>query len=179
MSVTLIPERSAAAPKASARRGPAPGGVTLGHDNTRDARRVAAAILEVLAGARTPSEAAAALGFSVPRYYQVESRALHGLLVACEPKPRGPGRSLDKEINALRQENQRLQRDLGRQQALARAAQRTIGLAPAPVTPPSKSGKRTRKRRVARALSAAARLKQNGADPFTPTDAGVNGTTTP
>jgi hypothetical protein len=141
------------------RRGPAPGGLTLGHDSTRDARRVAAAVLEVLAGARTPGEAALALGVSVPRYYQVETRALRGLLEACEPRPRGRGPSSVKELTDLRQENQRLQRDMMRQQALVRAAQRSVGLPPPAPPPPSKSGKKSRKRRVARALSVATRLQ--------------------
>ena len=43
---------------------------------SREAQRFAAAILEVLAGVRTPTDAAAALGISVPRYYLWEQRAL-------------------------------------------------------------------------------------------------------
>jgi hypothetical protein len=140
-------------------QGPAPGGVKLGQDNTRDGRRVAAAVLEVLAGMRTPGEAALALGVSVPRYYQVESRALRGFVEACEPRPRGRGPSLAKELTVLRQENQRLQRDMMRQQALVRAAQRSVGLTPPAPLPPAKSGKKPRKRRVARALSVATRLR--------------------
>jgi hypothetical protein len=54
-------------------RQPKTGGVDLGRDTSREAKRVAAAILEVLAGARTPSEAATALAMSVPHYYQVEA----------------------------------------------------------------------------------------------------------
>jgi hypothetical protein len=150
--------------KAAAQRGPAPGGRTLGEDNTRDARRVAAAVLEVLAGARTPGEAALALGVSVPRYYQVETRALRGLLEACEPRPRGRGPSSAKELTLLHQENQRLQRDMMRQQALVRAAQRSVGLTPPPAPTPSKSGKKPRKRRVARALSVATRLQSTNPD---------------
>src|SRR5438477_8881944 len=65
------------------------GGAQLLQDKSREARRLAAAILEVLAGARTPTEAATSLGLSVPRYYQVESRALEGLLAACAPRPKG------------------------------------------------------------------------------------------
>src|SRR5260370_22673600 len=118
MSATLAAPKPA--PKAP--RGPAPGGIHLGRDHSPDARRLAVAVLEVLAGARTPTEAAQALGVSVPRYYQIESRALHGLLHACEPKPRGPGRSIDKQMTALRHESERLQRELTRQQTLLRAA---------------------------------------------------------
>ncbi|MBI3683728.1 MAG: hypothetical protein HY235_25420 [Acidobacteria bacterium] len=135
------------------------GGADLGKDRGVEAKRLAAAILEVLAGARTPTEAATALGLSVPRYYQLEAQALRGLLEACEPKPRGRVRSIKTEVETLSKENQRLQRELTRHQALARAAQRTVGLAPpAPVV--NKAGKKPRKRRVARALSVAERLKE-------------------
>jgi hypothetical protein len=135
------------------------GGADLGKDRGMEAKRLAAAILEVLAGARTPTEAATALGLSVPRYYQVETQALRGLLQACEPKPRGRVRSIKNEVETLSKENQRLQRELIRHQALARAAQRAVGLVP-PAAVVNKAGKKPRKRRVARALSVAERLKE-------------------
>src|SRR5471032_279041 len=135
------------------------GGADLGKDRGMESKRMAAAILEVLAGARTPTEAALALGLSVPRYYQVETQALRGLLQACEPKPRGRVRSVETEVKTLSKENQRLQRELTRHQALARAAQRAVGLAP-PAAVVNKTGKKPRKRRVARALSVAKRLKE-------------------
>jgi hypothetical protein len=62
-------------------------GSPLGREASRPARQLAAGILEVLAGVRSPLQAAQALGLSLPRYYQVESRALRGLLEACEPRP--------------------------------------------------------------------------------------------
>ena len=136
------------------------GGMDLGKDRGAQAKRLAAAILEVLAGARTPTEAAATLELSVPRYYQLEALALRGLLEACEPRPRGRVRTVKTEMETLRKENQRLQRDLSRHQALARAAQRAVGLAP-PTPIVNKNGKKPRKRRVARALSVAERLKQD------------------
>jgi len=43
------------------------------------ARRLAAVILEVLAGLKGPSEAAQAAGASVPRYHAAQARALQGL----------------------------------------------------------------------------------------------------
>ena len=136
------------------------GGVDLGKNRGVEAKKLAAAILEVLAGARTPTEAATALDLSVPRYYQVEAQALRGLLEACEPKPRGRVRLEKTEVETLRKENQRLQRELTRHQSLARAAQRAVGLSPpAPVV--NKNGKKPRKRRVARALSVAARLQED------------------
>src|SRR5438552_788476 len=175
MSSTLAAKAQAPANASTKRqrRGSAPGGIQLGQQHTADARRLAAAILEVLAGARTPTEAATALGVSVPRYYQVESRALHGLLTACEPCPRGPGRSVDKEIAALRRDNQRLQRDLTRQQSLLRAAQRTVGLTPPVAAPASKKGRKPRRQRTARALTVANRLQQHGSQPQTSAAAAV------
>ena len=135
------------------------GGSDLGKDRGMEAKRLAAAILEVLAGVRTPTDAASALGLSVPRYYQVEAQALRGLLTACEPKPRGRVRSVETEAKTLHKENQRLQRELTRHQTLARAAQRAVGLSP-PAAVVNKAGKKPRKRRMARALSVAERLKQ-------------------
>jgi len=140
-----------------------PGGADLGKGQSAAARLQAAAILEVLAGARTPAQAAAALGLSVPRYYQIEVRALRGLLAACESKPKGRQPNPANESAALREENQRLQREVSRQQALVRAAQRSVGLAPPIPMPTTKSGKKTRKRRVARALTVAARLHKDNA----------------
>jgi hypothetical protein len=140
--------------------------VALGQDASRDARRVAAAVLEVLAGTRTPAEAASALAVSLPRYYQVEGQALRGLVAACEPKPRGRQADLGRELAELRRDNERLRREAARQQALARAAQRAIGLAPPPA-PARPGGKKPRRRRLARGLSAAARLQAEAADPPT------------
>src|SRR5262245_6994852 len=54
-----------------------------------EARRLAAVILEVLAGGRTPTEAAQSLGISPPRYYALEQRALTGLVSACRRRQRG------------------------------------------------------------------------------------------
>lgn len=139
----------------------APGGVTLGQESSREARRLAAAILEVLAGTRTPTQAATAIEVSLPRYYQLESRALRGLLVACEPRSKGRTRTPDHDLAALRRQHERLQQELTRHQALVRLAQRSIGLAP-PSPPPAKgNGKKRQRRPVARALSVASRLQQS------------------
>ena len=43
-----------------------------------EANRFAVVILEVLAGGRSPGEAAKVLGVTPPRYYQLETRALEG-----------------------------------------------------------------------------------------------------
>jgi hypothetical protein len=62
---------------------------TNGDGASREAKRLAAVLLDVLAGARTPPQAAEALGVSLPRYYQLEGRGLTGLVAACEARPRG------------------------------------------------------------------------------------------
>ena len=131
------------------------------------ARRQAAAILEVLAGARTPAEAAQALSVSLPRYYLLEVRALQGMLVACEPRPLGRQQTAASALVTLQRECEQLRRECARQQALVRAAQRTIGLAaPAPPTakPDKKGGKRRRRRPTARGLRAAACLQSESND---------------
>jgi hypothetical protein len=152
------------------RRRHTPGGVTLGKDASREAQKLAAAILEVLAGVRTPSQAAEALGLSLPRYFQVETRAMQALLLSCEPRPRGRTRSPDKELLILRRQQERLQRELARQQTLVRLAQRSIGLAPppAPAVKPA-PGKKKRRRPVVRALHAARQLQRQSQEaPATP-----------
>ena len=136
---------------------------------SREAQRMAAAILEVLAGVRTPAAAAQALGITVPRYYVWEQRALAGLVSGCEPQAAG-GTSPRWRIAMLEKEVARLKQQCARQEALARAAQRTIGLAPpAASKPPAKTaakggakpgGQKSRKRRPAvRALKAAAAVR--------------------
>ncbi|HSP54076.1 MAG TPA: hypothetical protein VLS25_00680 [Dehalococcoidia bacterium] len=133
---------------------------------SREAQRFAAAILEVLAGVRTPTDASAVMGISLPRYYLWEQRALEGLVAACQPRGKGKIVSSRCQILALEKEVGRLKQECARQQALVRAAQRTIGLAP-PAMPKSVpkaggkvAGKRTRKRRPAvRALKAVAALR--------------------
>jgi hypothetical protein len=140
--------------KSSADRGRTPLG-------SRDANRVAAAILEVLAGVRTPTDAAQALIVSVPRYYQLEQRALEGLIAACEPRRLGRVQTSESRVSALEREVQRWQQESARQQALVRAAQRTIGLAAPAVKAVAKTpGKKVRRRRpTVRALRAAKALR--------------------
>ena len=143
---------------------------------SRDAQRLAVAILEVLAGVRTPTEAAAVLSLSLPRYYLWEQRALEGLVRACELRPVGKAAHERHQVAVLEKEVIRLRQDCARHQALARASQRTIGLAPSgpPATKPAAkpgskanakagsavAGKVKRQRRpVARALIAVAALQ--------------------
>jgi hypothetical protein len=138
-----------------------PGGAKLAATRSTAACQQAAAILEVLAGVRTPIQAAQALAVSLPRYYQMEQRALAGLLAACEPAPRrGRVRSEASVLAQLRQDNQRLQRELGRQQALARLVQRNVGLPPTTPAVRQPGQKRRQRKPVARALAVAQRLQQ-------------------
>ena len=55
------------------------------------ATRLAVGILEVLSGVCGPGEGSRLLGLSLPRYYALEARAIHGLVEALEPRARGRG----------------------------------------------------------------------------------------
>jgi hypothetical protein len=159
-----VPANSAGKPGSARprRRGPF---ADLGARASAQARQQAAAILEVLAGVRTPAEAAAALAVSLPRYYVLETRAVQGMLLACEPRPLGRQPTTASPLAALRRECEQLRRDCARQQALVRAAQRTIGLPAAPAKPDQKGPKRRPRRPTARALRAAAQLQTEAAPP--------------
>ena len=136
------------------------------------ARKVGTAILEVLVGNRTPSDAATALSVSLPRYYQLETRALNGLLLSCEPRKKGYVRSPEREVENVQKKVQQLQRECARHQALARLAQRTIGLA-APVAAKSNGTSKRKKRSPSvRALKVVEMLKS---DPSGETQAGSAG----
>ena len=124
-----------------------------------EARKKAALVLEVLAGLRTPLQAAQAMGVSLPGYYHMELRALQGLMRGCEPTHKGRQKDANRELTDLRQQCRKLAAEVQRYQALARATQKTIGLSPPP--PASRKhapGKRTRKP-VVRALQALALIK--------------------
>src|SRR4051794_4681253 len=78
-------------------------------EGSASALRLASCVLEVLAGLRSVAEAAGALGVSVARYYQLEQRALQGLVQGCEPARRGrAAASAGGEAARLREENERL-----------------------------------------------------------------------
>src|SRR5262249_59375497 len=106
----------------------------------KDAKRMAAVILEVWAGLRTPLQAAEALGVSLPRYYQIEANGLQGLVAGCTPKPKGRQANPAHEATALRRANERLQREVGRQPALGPLTQRRLGVAPPPPPPATPNG---------------------------------------
>lgn len=122
----------------------------------------AAVVLDVLAGNRSPGDAASALGLSVARYYVIEQQAIDGLIAGCGPRQRGRQPDPGKEIARITAENQRLTQALLRQQALVRTSQRSLGVAlPAKATPatagPPGRGKGKRQPKV-RALRAVKRL---------------------
>jgi hypothetical protein len=131
-------------------------------DASREAKRTAATILEVLAGAASPTTAATMLDISLPSYYMIERRAIEALVVACEPKARGRAACPSAELEVLRKQMQRLERECTRNQTLLRLAQRTVGLV-APAAPHAKSkgtAKAKRLRRpTARALVVARTLR--------------------
>jgi hypothetical protein len=130
------------------------------------ARRLAAVILEVLAGLRGPGEAAQAAGVSVPRYYAAEARAVQGLLKGCEPIAPGRPPGGTAELHQARQECQRLKRQCDRQQALLRLQQRALGRAASPVpargADTNKGGTKRRRPRQ-RTLRLIEELRQGGA----------------
>jgi hypothetical protein len=137
--------------------------VPLAPAESKESKHLAAVILEVLAGVRTPLQAAEALQVSLPRYYQLEVRALRGLVAACAPKPQGRQPRTDRAEAVLRRENEHLRRELTRQQSLVRFTQRQIGLAP-PAPKPATAKKRKRRPAV-RALQMAQRLEREVAEP--------------
>ena len=107
---------------------------------THTAQQVAGAILEVLAGVRSITDAALVLGVTPARYYVLEARAVEGLIAACEPRSPGPatGNALVAEVDRLRAERDRLRDEAARYQALARIAQVAFG--PAGVQPAAPAG---------------------------------------
>jgi hypothetical protein len=127
-----------------------------------EARRRAAVILEVLAGQLRPSEAAAAAGVSITRYYMLEAKALEGLVEACEPAPRGPTKTPQAHLAELQRKHAHLQHECARYQAIARAAQRSLGLSlPGSGDGPERKGPKGRRLRApsVRGLRFAERLK--------------------
>jgi hypothetical protein len=127
-----------------------------------EANRQAVVILEVLAGVRTPQEAASVLNIALPRYYQLEVRALEGLVAALEPRRKVRQPSPERRIAHLEKALAESHRECARQQALVRAAQRSLGIKPAAVIEGKPLGKdkrgHRRRRPTVRALKVAAAL---------------------
>lgn len=127
------------------------------------AKLTAAVVLDVLAGNRSPGDAASALGLSVARYYVIEEQAINGLIAGCSPRQRGRQPDPGKELARMTAENQRLTQALLRQQALVRTSQRSLGVAlpakPAVTTTASPGRGKGKRQPKVRALRAAKRLK--------------------
>jgi hypothetical protein len=105
------------------------------------------------------------LGISLPRYYQLEARALEGLVAALAPRPMGKQPSLENRVKQLEKDLETARRACARQEALVRLTQRSVGLAalakpnsPTPAATTSGKGRKTRKPMV-RALKAAQTLR--------------------
>jgi hypothetical protein len=134
-----------------------------------EANRFAVVILEVLAGGRSPGDAAKALGVTPPRYYQLETRALEGLVAALEPRPKGKQPSWEGRIAQLEKALGEARRESLRQQALVRAAQRSLGIKPPQVVDGKEADKngagRKRRRPAVRALKAARTLARDTRPP--------------
>ena len=92
---------------------------------------------------------------------------------ACEPKPLGKQPSLETRIAALEKELQKAHRECARQQALVRAAQRSVGLSATETQKGKTSAKRDRKGRkkrrpTVRALKAADTLRNRVVEAVVP-----------
>jgi hypothetical protein len=118
-------------------------------EGSEKAKQQAALILEVFAGLRGTHDAGEAMGVSANRYYQLEARALQGMLKALEPLPRGRRTGPKEEIARITTEKERLQREVTRLQSLVRVAQRSLGIemtakkkAPSRKRKPSHRGKK-------------------------------------
>jgi len=140
---------------------------TLG--GSAEAKRLAAVVLEVLSGVRDAREGGRAMGVSINRYYQLETRALQGLIRALEPRPKGRRWSAEEKLARVERDKRRLEQELGRLQALVRAAQRSMGIPAVPkredkskLAGKTRDGKR-RRRTVARGLKMVAALKDGAA----------------
>lgn len=147
---------------------------TNGEAASKEAKRLAAVLLDVLAGVRTPTQAAETLNVSLPRYYQLEDRGLNGLVAACEPRPRGRQSNAQTELNALMKEHERLKRELGRCQSLVRLTQRTVGVQPPAPAKTKPVGKRRNRRPTARAMRRAQQLRDESKEEAGAEDAGMN-----
>ena len=135
-----------------------------------EVRRQATCVLEVLAGMRSPEEAAAALGVCVPTYYHLETRALRGLVHGCAAEPPGRRPALEKRLRESESRCREHERQLQRYQALLRSAQRAADLAAPPRREASKAGRRKGHKPAVRALRAVAALQDAEGGPEPPAE---------
>jgi hypothetical protein len=130
-------------------------------------KRIAAVILEVLAGLRTVTAGAEALGITAMRYHVLERRALEGMIAALQPRPKGKRRRPEDALHELRREKVRLEREVGRLQALVRAAERSMRLPPAPARGKKAGEGRRARRPQVRAEKTIALLRAPEPEPVT------------
>jgi len=133
----------------------------IANGGSKEARRSAAVILETLAGVISPGEAAKSLGISGAKYYVLETRAVEGIVKACEPRRKGYAKTPARELEKLKKTCARLERECMRYQALARAAQKSIGI-PVNSGGKGKSKGKIRRKPVVRALRLSEALKEKG-----------------
>ena len=100
-----------------------------GGDGEREAMKLAVAILETLSGLSSPAATSEALGVSREPLLPAGGAGAAGAGVGDGAASRGRTLTPERERDRLKAENDRLQRELLRYQALVRTAQRTIGLA--------------------------------------------------
>ena len=125
---------------------------------SHEAKRQGAVILEVLCGLRDAKAGAGAMRVTANRYYQLETRALQGMISALEPRPKGRRWTPEEKLEQMEKEKQRLEQEVKRLQALLRAAQRSMGIPAFPAR--GKKGKladKNKARGVKRRLRSVAR----------------------
>lgn len=96
---------------------PAKGPEVVGDlEGSEEAKQRAKAVLEVLAGKKSVSEACRDLGITEGRFYRVREESLQGLVNALEPKPLGrppaDKPAVDEEKQKLKEELDRLKTEL-------------------------------------------------------------------
>ena len=158
---------------------PTPRWLTGREDLDQVARRRCLLVLSVLSGEKPVTAAISELGISRPLYYQLEAKALLGMLMALAPgatmatspdelSPAHRLAELEDKVRRLEQDKRRLERLL----FLARKV-----LPPGPVALPQRRGRKPKARTSAGAGSASSRTRSTTASPAasasTPTPDGV------
>ncbi len=128
---------------------------------SKAAKRFMLVLLEALSGACSTTEAAKRLEISSARYYQLELRALQGMMSALEPRCRGRQNTPERMILMLEKEKRDLALELRRAQNLLRAARRTVGIKASKKRAGTKK-KRRRKKPRARVVLETLRAKEVG-----------------
>lgn len=122
---------------------------------SKEARRNVALILEALGGLRSTAQAAEAMDVSMARYYELERRAVQGMVTALEPRKPGRQVTLESQVKKLEEEVDRLSGELMRYQTLHRASQRVIGVPREEASVPASSRRKRKTTRVRRKNRAA------------------------